>query len=133
VAGTVGEASSLHIGSVVQPGERLGAIVPGGELMVVAHYPVQAAIGRLRAGQAAKLRLDAYPWNEFGTVAAEVQRVAQEPRDGRVRVELAIKASPGFMGVLAHGMPGTLEIAVEQVTPLGLLLRTAGQWLTTQR
>jgi membrane fusion protein (multidrug efflux system) len=133
VAGTVGEASSLRVGAVVQAGERLGAIVPSGELMVVAQYPAQAAIGRLRAGQAARLRLDAYPWNEFGTVVAEVQRVAQEPRDGRVRVELAIRPNPGFKGVLAHGMPGTLEIAVEQVTPLALLLRTAGQWLTSQR
>jgi hypothetical protein len=27
-------------------------------------------------------------------------------------------------------MPGTVEVAVERLTPLSLVRRTAGQWLT---
>jgi hypothetical protein len=27
-------------------------------------------------------------------------------------------------------MPGTLEVTVEHLSPLNLILRTAGQWLT---
>jgi membrane fusion protein (multidrug efflux system) len=59
--------------------------------------------------------------------------VAQEVRDGKVRVELAIADNSGFRGKLEHGMPGTVEVAVERLTPFALVLRTAGQWLTVHR
>jgi len=59
-----------------------------------------------------------------------VTRVAQEVRDGKVRVELALDAHSSFRGELEHGMPGTLEIVVERLSPLSLVLRTAGEWLT---
>jgi len=115
---------------VVSEGDRLGSIVPAGHLLVVAQYPAQAAFGRIRAGQPATLRLDGFPWAEFGTLSATVAGVAQEVRGGKVRVELALADKSSFHGTLEHGMPGTLEVAVERVSPLGLILRTAGQWLT---
>jgi multidrug resistance efflux pump len=130
VDGRVGEAAMLRVGAVVPEGDRLGSIVPAGHLLVVAQYPAQAAFGRIRAGEPATLRLDGFPWAEFGTVSARVERVAQEVRDGKVRVELALAEKSSFRGTLQHGMPGTLEVTVERVSPLGLILRTAGQWLT---
>ena len=128
--GRVGEAAILRVGAVVKEGDRLGSIVPAGRLMVVAQYPAQAAFGRIRTGQPATLRLEGFPWAEFGTVSATVARVAQEVRDGNVRVELAVDANSSFRGKLEHGMPGTLEVTVERLPPLSLVLRTAGQWLT---
>jgi multidrug resistance efflux pump len=130
VDGLVGEAINLRVGAVVGNGDRLGSIVPAGRLLVVAHYPAQAAFGRIRAGQPATLRLDGFPWAEFGTVSATVADVGREVRDGKVRVELALLARSNFRGSLEHGMPGTLEVAVERLSPLNLTLRTAGQWLT---
>jgi multidrug resistance efflux pump len=128
--GLVGEALNLRVGAVVGDGDRLGSIVPAGRLLVVAHYPAQAAFGRIRAGQPATLRLDGFPWAEFGTVSAIVADVGREVRDGKVRVELALLPRSSFRGSLEHGMPGTLEVAVEHLSPLNLTLRTAGQWLT---
>lgn len=128
--GRIGEAVNLQVGAVVPEGARLGSIVPAGRLLVVAQYPAQAAFGRIRAGQSATLRLAGFPWAEFGTVSATVVHVAQEVRDGKVRIELALAPSSSFRGALAHGMPGTLEVAVDRVSPIGLTLRTAGQWLT---
>jgi len=130
VDGRVGEAAMLRVGTVVSEGDRLGSIIPAGHLLVVAQYPAQAAFGRIRAGAPATLRLEGFPWAEFGTVSARVERVAQEVRDGKVRVELALAENSSFRGTLQHGMPGTLEVTVEQVSPMGLTLRTAGQWLT---
>jgi multidrug resistance efflux pump len=130
VDGRIGEAATLRVGAVVSEGDRLGSIVPAGHLLVVAQYPAQAAFGRIRAGQPATLRLDGFPWAEFGTLSATVAGVAQEVRGGKVRVELALADKSSFHGTLEHGMPGTLEVAVERVSPLGLILRTAGQWLT---
>jgi len=130
VDGLIGEAVNLRVGAVVAATDRLGSIVPAGRLLVVAHYPAQAAFGRIRAGQRATLRLDGFPWAEFGTVSATVAEVGREVRDGKVRVELALLSRSSFRGSLEHGMPGTLEVAVERLSPLNLILRTAGQWLT---
>jgi len=130
VDGLIGEAVNLRVGAVVAATDRLGSIVPAGRLLVVAHYPAQAAFGRIRTGQRATLRLDGFPWAEFGTVSATVAEVGREVRDGKVRVELALLSRSSFRGSLEHGMPGTLEVAVERLSPLNLILRTAGQWLT---
>jgi membrane fusion protein (multidrug efflux system) len=128
--GRVGEVQSLQSGSVVAAGARLASIVPIGRLQVVANFPAQTALGRIRAGEPATLRLAGFPWQEFGTVSARVAHVAQVPRDGAIRVELSLDDDSRFRGPLAHGMPGTLEIPIERVSPLGLLLRGAGLWLT---
>jgi multidrug resistance efflux pump len=130
VDGYIGESAVLRPGAVVQAGERLASVVPSGRLLVTAQFPAQAAFGRIRAGQPARLRLDGFPWSEFGVVCADVSQVAQEIRDGNVRVEFQIRAGCAFHGKLEHGMPGTVEVAVETVTPFSLILRTAGQWLT---
>jgi membrane fusion protein (multidrug efflux system) len=130
VDGVIGEALNLRVGAVVADGDRLGSIVPEGRLLIVAHYPAQSAFGRIRAGQPATLRLDGFPWAEFGTVSATVAEVGREVRDGKVRVELALRPRSSFHGSLEHGMPGTLEVAVERLSPFNLALRTSGQWLT---
>jgi multidrug resistance efflux pump len=133
IDGTIGEAALLRPGAVVREAEPLASIVPAGRLLVAAQFPAEVALGRIRRGQAATLRLDAYPWAEFGGVPATVDRVAGEIRDGMVRVELMIEPQDSqarFRGPLAHGMPGAVDIAVERLTPLALVLRTAGQTLT---
>lgn len=130
IDGKIGEVGNLRVGAVVADGEHLGSVVPHGSLLVVAQYQAQAAFGRIRVGQQAVLRLNGFPWTEFGSVSAVVERVAQEVRDGKVRVELVIVNGSTFRGALEHGMPGILEVGVERVTPWRLLMRTAGEWLT---
>jgi membrane fusion protein (multidrug efflux system) len=132
VAGRLGEVASLRIGGVVQAGERLGAVVPAGRLRVVAELTPAAALGRVRPGQPARLRLTGFPWAEYGTVAAKVERVASEVRAGRVRVELAVDGERSFAVPLEHGLPGRLEIEVERTTPATLILRAAGQALAVR-
>jgi multidrug resistance efflux pump len=132
IDGRIGEAVVLHAGGFLHQGQRFASIIPDGRLHVVAQYPAEAALGRIRIGQSAAMRLQAFPWSEFGTVSASVTAVAQEIRDGKVRVELAVGADSTFHGQLQHGMPGELEITTEHVSPLSLVSRTAGQWLTRQ-
>jgi len=132
VAGRVGEISDLPLGSVVREGERLGAIVPPGVPRVVASFPVAAA-GRLRTGQVARLRLDGFPWTQYGTLPAAVARVAEEPTGGTLRVELTLVADPTSLIPREHGLPGTLEVEVDQVSPAVLLLRATGRLLPARR
>lgn len=129
VSGRVGELSELTAGTVVEAGQRVGTVVPGGELVVVAQLPPAQASGRLAPGQPATLRLEGFPWTSFGTIRGHVREVASEPRGGLVRVEVEIDAfAPKIPR--EHGLPGTLEVEVERVSPAELFLRAAGRVLT---
>jgi membrane fusion protein (multidrug efflux system) len=125
-SGRLGEVAVLRTGSFVRAGDRLAVVVPGGNLIAVAQFSPSSAIGRIRAGQVAHLRLDGFPWTQYGTVDATVLRAANEVRDGTVRVELAIHPESNARIVVEHGLPGSAEVAVDEISPLALLLRTAG-------
>ena len=129
VAGTVGDVVPLRPGEVVGAGQRFASVIPAGDFIVVADFEPQAALGRLRPGQTAQLRLDAYPWAQFGMLQATVSHVAGELRDGRVRVELQ-PLRPWPPGVqLQHGLPGTVAVAIAELSPAVLVLRASGQML----
>ncbi len=127
VNGVLGDVSPLRPGSYVQAGERLATVVPAGPVRVVAEFEPLRALGRIRPGQAARLRLEAFPWTEYGTVSLRVRRVASETRNGTVRVELELYGAPSRSIPLQHGLPGRVEVEVERVSPLTLLLRAAGR------
>jgi len=134
ISGRVGEiAATLRAGAVVNEGDRICAILPPGHLRAVAEFAPPAAFGRIRPGQPARLRLEGFPWAEYGSIAATVSTVAGEIRDGRVRVELSIARNPNFPIPLQHGQPGSVEVEVERVSPAALTLRTAGQLITRPR
>lgn len=129
VAGWLGEVAPVHAGEFVAAGQKLVTVIPAGELIAVADFEPAAVLGRVRPGQSAQLRLDGFPWAQYGSVAATVSRVAGEIRDNRIRVEFM--PSAGWpAGVRAqHGLPGTMEVTLETVAPARLLLRAAGQRL----
>jgi membrane fusion protein (multidrug efflux system) len=129
MAGQLGEVAELRIGSVVREGDRLAAVVPRGDLQVVADFLPPSALGRIRSGQPARLRLQGFPWMQYGSLAARVSRVASEVRDGRVRVELCVDPGDASPIPLQHGLPGSVEVQVERVAPVTLVLRAAGKLL----
>jgi membrane fusion protein (multidrug efflux system) len=127
VSGRVGELTAeFQVGSVVRAAEKLGSIVPAGEPRLVALFP-PAAVGRLRPGQPARLRLDGFPWTQYGTLPAVVTDAGNEASNGLIRVELALAASSASPIPLEHGLPGSVEVEVETVSPAILVLRAAGQ------
>lgn len=129
ISGKVGKVADLHIGTIIREGEELASIVPSGELRAVAEFAPSESLGRIRVGQTAKLKMEGFPWTEYGKIAATVTSVGSEPRSGQIRVEFALQPEAGSRIPLEHGMPGTMEIAVEQTSPLQLALRAVGKWL----
>lgn len=126
VTGTLGEVQALREGAVLSAGQRLATVVPTGELLVVAEFEPAAVLGRIHPGQRAQMRLDGFPWMQFGTLGAVVSRVGTEIRDQRVQVELTLQG-PAPAGItLQHGLPGTIEVALDDVSPLQLLWQSAG-------
>ena len=146
VSGRVGEVARVRPGAVVAAGDRLADVVPDGALRIVAEFGPAAALGRIRAGQPARFRLAGFPSSQYGTIAARVLRVAMEPRDGAIRVELALapngppngppngspNGSPNAAVALRHGLPGRVEVELERVSPATLVLRAAGRLVTRQ-
>jgi hemolysin D len=131
-AGILADITPCSPGRGVMPGQVLATLLPRSELHVVSFFRPEDAVGRVRQGQGAKLRIDNFPWTQYGTLDGAVDRVGSEPRDGLVRVELKI-VHPNPSIPLVHGLTGLAEIEVEKVSPFRLLLRMAGQLLSPPR
>lgn len=128
VDGRVGEIAPLRAGAWVAEGATLATLVPDGDHRLVAEFPPASVFGRIRPGQPARLKLDGFPWAQYGSLEARVSEVGAEIRDQAVRVELAIAPDAARRIQLQHGLPGSVEIAIERTTPALLVLRSAGQW-----
>ncbi len=132
VEGRIGEMTPLREGSVVHDGDRLASVVPKGELRVIAEFAQATAVGRLRPGQEARVRLTGFNWAEYGVLSATVASVATEATDahaGRIRAELRLAASTPDRIPLQHGLSGVVDVEIERATPARLVLRTAGSYL----
>ncbi len=129
-AGRLGEVAKVRSGSVVATGDSLATVIPSAELKVVAGFPPSDALARVRRGQTAQLRLDGFPWTEFGSLASEVTRVSTEARDGKLWIDGSVAAGADSAIPLQHGMPGTLVVEVERISPAELVLRAAGKAVT---
>lgn len=127
IAGRIGEIAALREGAFVQRGDLVAAIVPKGDLRVVAAF-APAVVGRLREGQTGQLRLDAFPWTDHGTVPIRVHSVATETQNGQVRVELTVLPPTSSSIPMQHGLSGIAAIEVDRVAPAILLLQAVGQW-----
>jgi multidrug resistance efflux pump len=119
IAGYLGEVAT------VQP----GVVLPEGVLRMVAYFPPAIALGRVQPGQPAWLRLEGFPSAQYGSLAATVTSVADEARDGLIRVECGLRSEMQTVIPLQHGLPGTVEVEVERVSPATLVLRVVGKRL----
>ncbi len=129
-AGRLGEVVKARPGSVVAAGDHLATVIPTAGLKVVAGFPPSDALARVRQGQPAQLRLDGFPWTEFGSLASEVTRVSSEARDGKLWIDGSVAPGSESAIPLQHGMPGTLVVEVERISPAELVLRAAGKAVT---
>jgi membrane fusion protein (multidrug efflux system) len=130
VDGVVGEVLAAHPGAYVAEGQKLATIVPSGRLIIIAQMDPTTALGRVRPGQRARVRLDGFPWTQYGVLEARVVRVATEVRDNSLRVELAPVPDARLAPILRHGLTGRAEIQVDRVSPAILLMRSAGQMVS---
>jgi multidrug resistance efflux pump len=129
ITGYLGEVATLQPGAVVRQGDTLGVVLPPGALQVVASFLPAMALGRVQLGQPARLRLDGFPWAQYGSLTGTVTSVATEARDGVIRVELRLEPAMPTAIPLQHGLPGTVEVEVERISPVTLVLRAVGHHL----
>lgn len=125
-SGRVAELAALSPGGFVRSGQSLGSIVAETRLAVEADFEPAEALGKVRLGQHGELSLSGFPRAQFGALGVEVERIASEAREGRIRVELALLAPERARMPVEHGLPGEVRIEVERTSPLALLRRAIG-------
>jgi multidrug resistance efflux pump len=125
-SGRLGNIAALQVGDVIRAGDLLATIIPDDDVHIVAEFAPTDALGRIAPGQPARVRLDGFSWLEFGMLEAKVMHVANEPREGTIRVELLIGARRLPQVQMQHGLPGSVDVRIDQTTPWSLLLRSMG-------
>ncbi len=128
--GKLGNISPLQVGDVLKAGDVVATVIPPDEVHVVAELAPSDAVGRVLPGQNARVRVSGFAWTQYGMLDAVVTHVASEPHDGTARVELVLREGAAHGIPIQHGLPGSVDIEVERVTPWTLLLRSAGSVAT---
>ena len=77
VDGRVAEVAPLGEGTIVEQGEPLVTVIPEEGLQVIAQFSPAEALGRIRPGQPAEIRLSGFPWVEYGAPRARVASIAE--------------------------------------------------------
>jgi HlyD family secretion protein len=81
--GTVKDLAVHTEGSVTPSGTVLLSIVPAGEALRAEVMISNQDVGFVHAGQQARVKLSAYPFQRFGTVEGTIQRVSPDARSDR--------------------------------------------------
>lgn len=126
IAGRLGQVRAPRVGSSVKKGQTIAAITPAGSLTIVADFASADAVGRVRVGQPARLRADGFPWTQYGMVPARVTAISGEANGGLVQVRLSVIDADTSAVPIRHGITGSVEIQLQNVSPATLALRAAG-------
>src|SRR3954447_981227 len=76
--GLVKDLSTHTLGSVVQPGTVLMTLVPANEALVAEVWVANLDAGSVAVGQPVKVKLAAYPFQQYGMVEGVVQHVSPD-------------------------------------------------------
>ena len=85
VNGTVQQLAVFGSRATVEPGQKLMAIVPDGQSLVVEAMVANKDIGFVRAGQIVKLKVAAFSFTRYGLVSGEVVGVSRDAIDDTLR------------------------------------------------
>ena len=124
-----GRRDTIGLGfETFEPRQMLAAdVLLDGDVRIVAMFEPAEVLGRVHAGQSGTLRVEGRTSTPLRSIRGRVERVGRELRDGLVRVELVLEATPEASRLAQHGLRGTVEIEVERVSPAELVLRAAGR------
>jgi len=95
--GTVKDLATHTLGSVVAPGTVVMTLVPGGNAVLAEVWVTHLDAGMVEAGQTARLKLTAYPFQQYGMLNGRVRQIspdASESGDQRNARSTGIQDQP---------------------------------------
>ena len=109
IEGTVQQLAVTTIGQVVTPGQQLMAIVPSHAPLVVEAYVGNGDIGFIHVGQPAAVKIDAFPFTRYGSMAGTVTEIASEAMEEsearRRQANASAVISPSSASATPAGQP----------------------------
>src|SRR5262249_13084212 len=118
-------------GETVQAGQTVAEIAPASEPLVFEAMLSNSDIGRVKPGQRGLIKVDAYPYQRYGTLAPEVTWISPDtvtdPAGGRAYRVIVPPAAPAGSATripLRLGLTATAEIVVARRRMIELLLDT---------
>ncbi len=127
VSGFINRLAVTTVGGVVKPGEVLMEITPDDKGVLVEARARPNDRANLRSGLAARVRLGAYDYATYGTLAGQVTEVSadtlQDEREGRYYRVMVKAASSGHRDMaIVPGMTAVADIVVGKRTVLSYVL-----------
>jgi HlyD family secretion protein len=131
VSGTVYNVKIAKTGATLQPGEELLSIAPEGEELVVEAKVMNRDIGFVKPGMSVKVKLETFPYQEFGILPGTVEQVSansvNNQQEGlvfpaRIRLKQRSVRVRGREVPLTPGMAVTAEVVTRQRTVLSFIL-----------
>ena len=127
VSGFINRLAVTTVGGVVKPGEVLMEITPDDKGVLVEAKARPNDRANLRSGLAARVRLGAYDYATYGTLAGRVTEVSadtlQDEREGRYYRVMIKAVSEGHQGMaIVPGMTAVADIVVGKRTVLSYVL-----------
>jgi HlyD family secretion protein len=119
VPGTVAYLESLENSQHTEAGKSLFSVVPANEQIVAKAELPLAGSGKAKAGQHAVIRLDNYPYEQFGMLTGKVRRISILPSNDTYLVTLDLPH--GMMSTNGVELPfhqqlkGQVEIVTEEL------------------
>src|SRR6185503_13292390 len=103
VDGTVQELKTHTIGAVVTTADKLMTVVPDGTPLVIEARIENKDIGFVREGQQAEVKIDAYPFTRYGTVAARLDRVGKDAVQDDKGLRFPAHLKPAAADLMVNG------------------------------
>lgn len=131
VDGTVHQLAVHTLGGVVQPAERLMTVVPARGGLIVEANVLNKDIGFVREGQPVRVKVDAFPFTEHGTLDGVVEHVARDAReDEKLGLVYAVRIAVNpkqvnhnlRTGAIAPGMSVQAEVRTGERRVIAYLL-----------
>ena len=95
-AGVVKDLATHTTGTVLAPGAIVLTLVPQGEPLLGEVWISNADAGFVRAGQSAKVKVAAYPFQKYGIVNGVVRQVSADAQDRTPEAKSPAKAAPAL-------------------------------------
>lgn len=118
--GKVSFSKYWSIGQYVTPGEEVMTIIPVENQLVGKLSLPTVKSGKVKVGQKVNIKLDSYPYVEYGIVQGAVQAISMMPYEKNYLVDVTLPyglcTNYGKKIRFSQEMPGTAEIITEDVT-----------------
>ncbi len=141
VSGTIEEFSGIYVGSILQSGQTITIISPDSD-KIAEIYVSAKDIGYLKCGQTTKVQVDAFDYNQWGSIQGEIIDISDDfilvddTPVFKVKCKVDrdyLELKNGIKGNLKKGMTVNARFMIARRSLFDLLYQKSDDWLNPSR